>query len=51
MIIRQIDFTSGVNSIKLYKCKLQVKPLFERLKTIATLVNCKCKRIIELTPD
>ena len=31
-------------------CNLHVQTLFQRLKTIATLVNYKCKNFIKLSP-
>ena len=42
---------SGVNSIKLlqYCCNSQVYLLFQRLKTIATVVNYTSKSFIEFT--
>ena len=36
----------GVNIKFFYMCNFQVQPLFQRLKTIATLVNYKCKSFV-----
>ena len=41
----------GVSAVHALFQNLQAWPLFQRLKTIAALVNYKCKSFIELTPD